>query len=501
VTSSSSSIPVGTLLGGKLRIVRLLGKGGMRSVYEVEHEFTKHRRALKLLHPEMLSHPNVVERFLREASAAGRIGNLHVTESFDAGKLDTGHPYLLMELLDGETLHARLSRLGPLPVEEIADLIGQACDGVQAAHDAGIVHRDLKPENLVRIERDGKALVKILDFGISKFDPDLTGAHAVTREGSALGTPFYMSPEQIEGEKDLDARTDIYALGVILYECASGRRPFEADAIPKLSLLIHQARPTPLTELRPELPPGFVALVERAMAKDRDKRPQTAKELAESLARFGSAWLGATMQDAAPMVSPSQLPPKAHSEPPVSLGDTPAIGAGGKAAGSGSPSKSNRPPRGDVAMQASIAGSAISVAREPRRNMVPIIAGVVAVAALVVGYELRRPGSADDSPRPDEKTSARLATAPSLSADTPKPPLAPTQAGTAPSAPTTLSPAPPDTPVVVAADAGSPPRPQPRPGVPAPSAVAPRTRPSATASAGSPAEKIQLEQKNPFGGP
>jgi serine/threonine-protein kinase len=295
-----SQLPEGTLVAGKLRVVRLLGQGGMGAVYEVEHEFTKHRRALKLLHADMLHHPNVVARFLREASAAGRIGNKHIIESFDAGTLESGEPYLVMELLDGETLEAKLERDGTLSLEEIADLLGQACDGVQAAHDAGIVHRDLKPENLFTIQRRDGPLVKILDFGISKFDPAVTGADAVTREGSTLGTPYYMSPEQVNGDKELDARADVYALGVILYECASGRRPYEASALPRLSVLIHEGKPTPLGELRPDLPAAFVEVVARAMAKDRNRRFARAADLGDALASFGSSALDVTVEQPVP---------------------------------------------------------------------------------------------------------------------------------------------------------------------------------------------------------
>src|SRR6478736_3811029 len=151
---SEGALAPGTVLAGKFRLVSRLGEGGMGSVYEIEHELTKHRRALKLLHKSMAAMPSIVERFLREASAAGRVGNPHIAETFDAGVLETGEPYLVMELLRGEPLSARIER-GPLLVQEVVDLIGQACVGVAAAHAAGIVHRDLKPDNLFIIDIDG----------------------------------------------------------------------------------------------------------------------------------------------------------------------------------------------------------------------------------------------------------------------------------------------------------------------------------------------------------
>src|SRR5882672_9124062 len=266
------SLPPGTVVAGKLRIERTLGVGGMGIVYEVEHQLTRHRRALKILHARVARLPSVVERFVREASAAARIGNAHVAETFDAGQLETGEPYLLMELLDGETLDQRLRRTGPIDPGELADLVSQACDGVQAAHDAGIVHRDLKPENVFLTTKDGAPFVKVLDFGISKFDADRTGTLGITTEGSVMGTPYYMSPEQVRGAPTTDARTDVYALGVMLYECACGVRPFDGRSIEQLAVLIHVGKPTPLAERRPSLPPAFCEIVHRAMAVDREQR-------------------------------------------------------------------------------------------------------------------------------------------------------------------------------------------------------------------------------------
>ena len=308
--SDPPPLPEGTIIAGKLRVVRQLGTGGMGAVYEVEHEFTTHRRALKMLHAEMLEHPIVVARFVREASAAGHIGNPHIVETFDAGKLDGGEPYIVMEMLQGETLGARLEKVRRLQLPELVDVIRQACDGIQAAHDAGIVHRDLKPENLFLIEKDGKPFVKILDFGVSKFDPTLTGgADGTTKEGSALGTPYYMSPEQVDGDKDLDARTDVYALGVILYQCACGKRPFKADALPKLAVLIHEGKPAPLSERRPELPIGFVEVVHKAMARDREQRFPTPRELGAALEPFSAAALDATMLETSAIRGSSKPPP------------------------------------------------------------------------------------------------------------------------------------------------------------------------------------------------
>jgi serine/threonine-protein kinase len=277
-----TAIEPGSILAGKLRVVRLIGEGGMGAVYEVEHELTKHRRALKMLHHEMTQIPGVVARFLREASAAGRIGSPHIVETFDAGQLESGEPYIVMEMLSGKPLDNFIESKGRLDAAEAIEILKQACDGIQAAHDAGIIHRDLKPENLFLAKGD-KLFVKILDFGISKFDSQRTGDHKLTVEGTALGTPFYMPPEQVRGEADIDVRADVYALGVVLYECLTGQKPFVAETLPHLAVLIHEGNYEPLSKLRPDAPPGLEQVVSRAMAKDRAARYPSVRALRESL--------------------------------------------------------------------------------------------------------------------------------------------------------------------------------------------------------------------------
>jgi len=291
-TPRRSRYEEGEVLGGKFKIIRVLGAGGMGVVYEVQHVITFHRRALKLL---LLNEGDDLDsntddesasaRLLREASAAGRIGNEHIVETFDAGVLPSGETYVVMELLEGESMSDLLKRRIRLPVDEAADLIAQVCDGLQAAHDAGIIHRDLKPGNLWVMQRDGRPFVKILDFGISKFDTKLTDETELTRKGALLGTPYYMSPEQLNRET-ADARSDVYALGIILYLALTGQRPYAGSSLMEMVMKLARREHTPIRAIRSDIPEDFVAIVDRAMAPIHDERTPTARRLGEELALY-----------------------------------------------------------------------------------------------------------------------------------------------------------------------------------------------------------------------
>jgi serine/threonine-protein kinase len=461
-----SALPAGTLLAGKFRVVRCLGAGGMGSVYEIEHELTKHRRALKMLHAAMAQVPGVVERFLREASAAGRVGNPHIVETFDAGTLEGGEPYIVMEMLKGCPLTDKIGQ-GPMSVPDVVDLIGQACDGVQAAHDAGIVHRDLKPDNLFVAEQDGRPFVKILDFGISKFDPGKTGGMALTQEGAALGTPYYMSPEQIRGEMSLDARADVYALGVILYECFAAQRPFDADSLTHLAVLIHTGQAKPLLEHRADLPPGIADVVARAMATDRNNRIQSAQDLKNELAKFGAIAFRST-QAAMPPAQPV-LP-----TPPMSSVGTPGLAT--SAAG----------------VSVAQARSQVTQATQKSQKNV-VFAGFAALAVVgVVGAVLVRGGGQPPSEPSTSVTATKVVEPPRAASPAPPPQPAPEPVATAaPSVPTP----------VVAPSAIAPPR-SPVAATKAPAQPAAAAQPGAAAKPAAEGSK-RTEQKglvkeNPF---
>jgi serine/threonine-protein kinase len=284
--SEHPSLPPGTLLAGKFRIERQLGAGAMGAVYAIHHELTRHRRALKLLHADVREVPDIVRRFLNEASAAGRAGSPHLVETFDAGTLPSGEPYVVMELLEGETLTALIERERPLDPALAAELVAQAAEGIESAHSVGIIHRDLKPDNLFVTKREGRPFVKILDFGVSKFATASAGGMTRTRAGAIYGSPAYMSPEQITGAEDIDPRTDVFALGVVLYQSLTSALPFDAPTLEALSMRIILGQATPIETLRPGLSVSLVSVVQRALAPKRDDRFASARALADALGPF-----------------------------------------------------------------------------------------------------------------------------------------------------------------------------------------------------------------------
>ncbi|MGC4092807.1 MAG: serine/threonine-protein kinase [Polyangiaceae bacterium] len=250
----------GEVIAGKYRIERVLGEGGMGVVVEALHVQLDERVAIKFLLPQALGNEEAMARFAREARAAVKIKSEHVARVSDVGVLESGAPYMVMELLQGQDLAALVHGSGPLPIGDAVDFLLQASEAIAEAHALGIVHRDLKPANLFMTCRaDGSPCVKVLDFGISKVttaggsgsDLGMTRTHAI------MGSPLYMSPEQMASTRNVDARADIWALGTILYELLTGRVPFQADTMPQLCGMILQEAVPPPRNLRPDLPPGL----------------------------------------------------------------------------------------------------------------------------------------------------------------------------------------------------------------------------------------------------
>lgn len=318
--STSVTLGVGDLIDGKYQIVRVIGEGGMGVVYEGLNTRIHRRVAIKVLHASLAGTGDVVARFEKEAQAAGRIGSKHIVEVLDLGNLPNGDRYMVMEYLDGESLGQRLHARERLASAELLPILVQLLDGLAAAHGAGIVHRDLKPDNVFLQRTANGEFVKLLDFGISKFSQLGKSEFSLTRTGSVMGSPYYMSPEQAKGSRQADHRVDLYAVGVIMYEALSGKVPFHAETFNELLFKIALEDPAPLEELVPELDPGIVAVVKKAMARDPAERYQSADEFSRALAAFTDEARGKTTVQLAP--DPPVVSARPRSQRPPALAGT-----------------------------------------------------------------------------------------------------------------------------------------------------------------------------------
>ena len=287
----------------------------MGTVFEAEHAALGRSVAVKILHATQATKKDAIRRFQQEARAAAAIGHPNICGVIDLGSLDDGSPYIVMEKLVGETLADRIASEGGLPFEDVIDVLVQVLSGLVAAHEQHIVHRDIKPENVFLTTRVGcPPLVKLLDFGVSKMTgpplnpnrqgisappPPSSGELSLTRTGMVMGTPYYMAPEQARGERDLDARVDLYACGVILYETLTGKRPFTALNYNALLVQVLSSTPRPASDLRPALPAAFSAVIEKAMARRREDRYASAAEFQRDLQalrdRYGSSLTSAML--------------------------------------------------------------------------------------------------------------------------------------------------------------------------------------------------------------
>jgi serine/threonine-protein kinase len=318
VSRPVGAIQEGAILAGKYRVERLLGAGGMGLVVAARHLQLDERVAIKLMLPATLGNPDAVARFTREARAAAKIKGEHVARVFDIGTLEDGAPYMVMEFLEGHDLADWMSQRGRLPVDLAVEFVLQACVAVADAHALGIVHRDLKPANLFCVRRpDGQLTIKVLDFGISKL-LDAGSLSGATKTNTVMGSPHYMSPEQMQSAKDVDARTDIWALGVVLYQLLTGSLPFGGESYAEVAIKVATQAALPLRRLRPDAPAALEAAVSKCLQKEKAQRYQNVGVFADALAEFAP---NRTRRLAEPIVESTLLEPTAFPEtiPPVGV--------------------------------------------------------------------------------------------------------------------------------------------------------------------------------------
>jgi serine/threonine-protein kinase len=275
------------VIADRFRLIRQLGQGGMGSVWLATHLALDIPCAVKFIEGEIAQLPEAQARFEREAKAAAQLRSPNVVQILDHGVWQ-GTPYIAMELLDGEDFGKRLAKLGRMPASDVIRIITQVCRALGKAHGVGIVHRDLKPDNIYLVPDDDREIAKVLDFGIAKTTGGIDGSN--TKTGAMLGTPYYMSPEQAQGTRAVDARSDLWSLAVIAFQALTGRLPFESEALGDLLVKIIVAPIPSPREFAPDLPPTFEAWWQKASQRDPTQRYQTARELSDSLAlAFGQS--------------------------------------------------------------------------------------------------------------------------------------------------------------------------------------------------------------------
>lgn len=355
-----------TIVAGRFRLNRLIGRGGMASVWHATHLGLDTPCAVKFIEGELANLAEAHERFEREAKAAAQLRSPHVVQILDHGVWENT-PFIAMELLDGEDLGKRLQRAGKMNLEETALILTQVCRALSKAHAVGIVHRDLKPDNIFLVKDDDREIAKVLDFGIAKRNTGLETGGSNTRTGAVLGTPYYMSPEQAQGTKGVDARSDLWSLAVIAFECVTGHRPFDSEALGDLLVKIIVS-PLPMPSQFGPVPPGFDAWWTKAASRDPALRFQSAKEFAESLTTVLHGGQLAAGDARVSMLSSPDL--RVPGQPPVPhLADT------------GSP------------MARTFAGDAYQIPKKSGVGAIAIAGGAVLLVALAgVGFMLRSKG-------------------------------------------------------------------------------------------------------------
>ncbi|HEX2871257.1 MAG TPA: serine/threonine-protein kinase [Polyangiaceae bacterium] len=462
------SVQAGDVLAGKYRVDRVLGAGGMGMVVAARHLDLNKLVALKFMLSSAAQNPEAAHRFVQEARSAAQLRSEHVAHVSDYGTLETGEPYIVIEYLEGEDLGELLTRSGPLAVGFAVELMQQACEAMEEAHANGIIHRDIKPQNMFLTKRrKGTPCLKVLDFGLSKVA--LTGEAPAglhqTNTAALLGSPLYMSPEQMRSARGVDHRADIWSLGATLYELLVGQPPFPAESLMELCVKLSNERPRPLRELRPDIPPGLEWAVLRCLEADPKARFQSVAEFSAALTPFaGNAAASAVAYGASPPAAAPQTPAAAVSNDRFANtgNDAPATGSAQLA------------PSGSANWGATQGPNA-----KRSRSLLPVGVALGAVALGAVGWLLRGGAGSEAAPEPSANAAvsapavaAAPAVAPTPAAPEPAAALAPsasTQPAATPAPSASTAPAPAAAKTVAAKPRGAAPSP-----APAPAAATPR---------------------------
>ena len=411
----------GEIVDGKYELIRLLGEGGMGSVYEATHVQIGRKAALKFLHPEIAGNADIASRFLREAQAAAAIGSDHIVDIYDVGQLANGAPYLVMEFLEGEDLSSVLKREKRVDTARAVALVLQLCEALTPAHEKGIVHRDLKPANIFLTHLAGReGWLKVLDFGIAKVRSTLIGQSSanLTKTGTTLGTPYYMAPEQFMGARDVDPRADVYSAGVILYQMLTGTTPYKGATYEELIVNVAAGGAMPPRERTPDLSDGLSKAVLQAMNREGNQRYPSMKAFEKALRPFSTQNLLSSLPvtvaqssggipaqpTQAPTLPPAPLPPTKATQAKQAIPKT--NGTGSRVVDStvsGSP-----PTQAEISETDRTPTAWENTSEERRRPLIWVGLGVAFVIALIVGGVLAIGARGDgETPRPSQVQEVR----------------------------------------------------------------------------------------------